>query len=200
VKLLILAITGAVYGLITGYIFQRLTNRTAFRISVNRIIAHLLELILFIDEPRTILRAQINLFRANVRLLKQVLVPLATSALLFGAIYAPLDPYLGHGPLVPQEPAVVTVATLATPLRLIAPREVTIETPPVQSVHSHETSWRIRPLTFSSGPFHVVRDGRKIPQALEIPWPPVHLFHLHWLVWFLLISGIAAIARLAQPI
>ncbi len=59
----------ALCGIVAAFVFRRFGSR-ATRQSINRILAHLMELRLFLDEPRLILRAQGNLLRENVSLLQ----------------------------------------------------------------------------------------------------------------------------------
>lgn len=64
-----------------------LPDRARLRQSVNRIIAHLLEIRLFWDEPTLVLRAQWSLIVENGRLLKQLMLPALILSLPFAAFY-----------------------------------------------------------------------------------------------------------------
>ena len=48
----------AIYGVVAVLVFRRLTERAAIRRSVNRIVAHVMELGLFLDSPGLVMRAQ----------------------------------------------------------------------------------------------------------------------------------------------
>ncbi len=62
-------------------------DRVRLRQSVNRIIAHLLEIRLFWDEPSLVLRAQWDLIVENGRLLKQLALPALILSLPFAVFY-----------------------------------------------------------------------------------------------------------------
>src|ERR1022692_4945397 len=99
---------GIVYGLVAGFIFRHFTDAARLRTTINRILAHVLEFSLFIDEPRLILRAQRELLGENARMLGEIALPCLMMAVLFVPFYEPLDNRLGYRPLRPGETTVVT--------------------------------------------------------------------------------------------
>jgi hypothetical protein len=78
-----LVLVSAIYGVVAALVFRRFTNRASIRRSMNRILAHTMELGLFLDSPGLVFRAQRDLLRENARLLRQVILPGAIVALLF---------------------------------------------------------------------------------------------------------------------
>ena len=171
----------ALCGAVAAFVFRRFSSRE-IRPTVNRIQAHLMELVLFIDEPRLILRAQADLLRENVRLLRQVAVPLLITAPLFALVMWQADRIYGRAPLVAGEAVVVTAHGKADTLE--APPEVTVETPGVRVAGTGEVSWRIRPKRAFSGQL-TVKGGTG---QVEIPWP-----RKSWMPWFLGISMVSAL-------
>src|SRR6266700_6999095 len=89
-------------------VFRRFTNPESLRRTVNRILAHVLEFRLFLDEPAIILRAQRDLIVENVRLLGQIALPCLILAIPSALLYEPLDRHFGYGPLRVGEPVVVS--------------------------------------------------------------------------------------------
>jgi choline-sulfatase len=174
----------ALCGVVATFVFRRFGSR-ATRPTINRIQAHLMELILFIDEPRLILRAQRNLLRENLRLLRQLAVPLLITAPLFAIVMWQADRVYGRAPLAAGEAVVVTARGNADTLE--APPEVTVETPGVRVASSGEVSWRIRPKRAFSGRLTVKGGAERV----EIPWP-----RKSWMPWFL---GISAVSALTTP-
>ncbi len=167
----------ALCGVMAAFVFRRFRS-PAIRRTIDRIQAHLMELVLFIDEPRLILRAQGNLLRENLRLLRQLAVPLLITAPLFAIVMWQADRVYGRAPLAAGEPVVVTAHGDAETLEV--PPEVTVETPGVRVAGSGEVSWRIRPTRAFSGRLAVKGGGERV----EIPWP-----RKSWMPWFLGISA-----------
>ena len=176
-----MVLLAALCGVVAAFVFRRFSSRE-IRPTINRIQAHLMELVLFIDEPRLILRAQGNLLRENLRLLRQLAVPLLITAPLFGIVMWQADRVYGRGPLAAGEAVVVTAHGSADVLE--APPEVTVETPGVRVAGSGEVSWRIRPKRDFSGQLTVQGGGERV----EIPWP-----RKTWMPWFLGISAVSAL-------
>jgi hypothetical protein len=197
-----LFLASAVYGVIAVLVFRRFTERAAIRRSVNRILAHVMELGLFLDSPGLVLGAQRDLLRENVRLLRLVLVPAA----LLAALCVPMYAFYGHGPLATGETSVVTIqlkGDVMPEIRLEAPEGIAVETPGVRMLHDHQISWRVRPLRETSGEwrFHVedrvvaagffVRDP--VIRSAEIRYPAATVLGLSWLVWFVATSSVSAL-------
>jgi hypothetical protein len=192
-----------VYGIVAVLIFRRFTERAAIRRSVNRILAHVMELGLFLDSPGLVFGAQRDLLRENIRLLRLVMVP----GLILAALFAPMYWLYGHGPLPVGEPSVVTIQMrdAAMPaVQLEAPEGMVVETPGVRILRDRQISWRVRALRQSSGDlkFHV--ENRVVAasfflrdpaiQSIEIRYPQATILGWSWLLWFAGISGISALA------
>jgi len=195
-----------IYGFAAALALRRFSDREAVRASINRMIAHLYEFRLFIDTPSLIFRAQMDLLRENLRLLRLILLPCAMLAVFFVALFPQLDAWYGHTPLPPGEPSVITAQFDDAVLE--APAGIAVETPPVHSVHDHEVSWRVRPLGKVSGELRLRHDGHLIVKQIVvgsgwidgytgrgvgIHYPRRTVFEANWMVWFFLLSGIAAL-------
>jgi hypothetical protein len=181
-RFLTLALVSLVFGILAARLFRMLTDPPKLRRATNQIIAHILEFSLFVDEPRIILRAQLELIRANLRLLRQIAVPCLLVAAMFALLYLPCDRSFGRGPLQVNEPVVVTMHGDQPSLRLVPPPGILVETPGVRIVRTHETSWRIRPIRAG------IIDFPATPVPLDVPYP-----HVQWITWFVLISTAAAL-------
>jgi hypothetical protein len=149
-----------IYGMAAVLLFRRFTDRAAIRKSVNRILAHVMELGLFLDSPALVFGAQRDLLRENWRLLRLMMLPGAMLMALFATLYAPMNATYGRGSLPVGEPSVVTVQMRSAPMppvRLEAPEGMVVETPAVRIVHDRQISWRVRPVRESSSDlkFHV---------------------------------------------
>jgi hypothetical protein len=184
-------LVSVLYGIVAVLIFRRLTDKSRIGRSVNRILAHMMELGLFIDSPSLVFRAQRDLLRENFRLLRLTILPGAIIALLFVVLYPPMNAMYGHAPLPVGEPSVVTIQMkdAAMPaVQLEAPEGIIIETPAVRVLHDHQISWRVRALRPTMADFKFHLDNHSAIRSITIPYP-----ELPWLGWFVLISSVSAL-------
>jgi uncharacterized membrane protein (DUF106 family) len=200
-----------IYGLAAALVFHRFSDQESIGRTIKRMIAHVMEFRLFLDTPALVLRAQRDLLRENFRLLRLVLRPSAILTFLFIILFPQLEAMYGHAPLRVGEPAVVT-ARLDGDAVLEAPAGIVVETPGVHVIHDRQISWRVRPLGWSSGEVKVRSDGRVLTRqivagggliygmnlpfsspAIEIPYPRRTVLGMNWMIWFFLISTVAAI-------
>ncbi len=184
--LLTLVPLSAFCGFVTAFVFRRFGS-SGTKQTVNRILAHVMELRLFLDEPAVIWRAQRDLIRENLRLFRQIAIPCLIAAPFFALVMWQADRIYGRAPLRAGEAVVVTAHGVAGDPQLQAPAGVVVETPGVRIPGKHEVSWRIRPSLPFSG---------KLSMNVDIPWPRAKVLGLSWMVWFF---GISAIAALIAP-
>jgi hypothetical protein len=202
-SLLAIAVVSTLLGLA---VFRRLTEGETIKRVTNLMIASLLECLLFLNEPRLVLRAQGQLIRANLRFLRLMAIPAALLILPFWFLFAQLEANFGRAPLALGEQAVVTVHSDGA-TELSAPPEILIETPAVRNVFATEVNWRIRPLTPTSGPIRItlpdrvltvsVRAGHRLVATIVNPftkamidpnYPRATVLNHDWLVWYIAAS------------
>lgn len=184
----------ALCGILAAFVFRRFASPELGK-TVNRIIAHLMELWLFFDEPELILEAQRDLLRENIRMFRQIAVPLAITAPLLALVVWQADGFFGRGTLPAGEAAVVTAHVRSGDLsnvQLRTPPDVRVETPGIRIPRLREVSWRIRPEKDFSGQLSATGDV----QNIDVPWP-----RKSWLLWFFVISMISAwlASRIPMP-
>jgi hypothetical protein len=204
-----------IYGLAAALVFRRFSDQVSMRRTINRMVAHLMELRLFLDSPALVLRAQRDLLRENLRLLRLILLPGAILAFIFVILFPQLDGMYGHAPLPVGEPSVVTVRLDPQPGKdavLEAPAGIKVETPAVHVIHDREISWRVRPLGRTSGELKLHYYGRVLTRqivagggliyglnlpfsspAIEIHFPRKTVLGMNWMICFFLISTASAI-------
>jgi len=183
-------LVSVLYGIVVVLIFRRLTEKSSLGRSVNRILAHVMELGLFVDSPSLVFRAQRDLLKENLRLLRLTILPGAILALLFAALYPAMNAMYGHAPLPIGQPAVVTIQMKDAALpavQLQPPEGILVETPAVRVLHDHQISWRVRPLGPTTTDLKFRIDNRVVT-SITIPYPEVP-----WLPWFVLISSVSAL-------
>jgi hypothetical protein len=111
----------------------------------------LLEFRLFADEPRLIARAQWQVIRGSLRLLRLLAVPAAVLTLPMLIAIGELDAVFGHAPLGPGGATVVTAewsGVASGEPRIEAGDGFRIETPAVRVAvgsSAEQFSWRLRP-------------------------------------------------------
>jgi hypothetical protein len=195
-------------------VFHRFTNRQAVARAKNLIVAHLLECALFLDEPALVFRAQRELLRENLRLLRLLVVPCAILILPFWIFFVELEANFGHAPLVVGAPAVVTLqlnGESESP-QLIVPDGIAVETPAIRNVFEQQVNWRIRPFRVASGQVRItlpgrvlttnVRAGRRMlttavspfkKPAIDLHYPSATILHHPWLTWYIAASILTAL-------
>ena len=152
------------------WLFRRFADTDGLRSAARRIQAHLLEFWLFVDEPRLVGKFWLDLLRANARLLRLLLVPLAIVALPSAPLIALLDSCYGRAPLAVGKPALVTIGVpdrWPDHASLTAPEGISIETPPVRAISTREISWRIRPQRPVSGNLRCTADGAVLEKGFR---------------------------------
>jgi hypothetical protein len=188
--MMMLVLVSAIYGVVACLVFRRFTKRDSIRRAVNRVVAHMMELGLFLDSPGLVFRAQRDLLLENFRLLRLVILPGAILALLFALLYPAMDAIFGHAPLAMM------------PVELEAPLGMAVETPGVRSVHDRQISWRVRPLREISADLRFRIENRVVAggfflhdpaiRSIEIRYPRSTILGFSWPLWFFLISSVSA--------
>ncbi len=134
---MMLVFCAAVYGAIAALLFRRFADRVRMRPVINHMLAHVMEFALFIDEPRLILKAQLDLIKDNFQMLRQIALPCVLMAIPFGLLYPAMERQFGNH----------TSSVLTLPAGKALPAGVVAETPGVRILRTREVSWRVRPVT-----------------------------------------------------
>ena len=217
-----LAAIGFACGLAMRLVMHATSDQVSIARTRKRMVAHLLEMRLFGDEPGLVLRAQRDVAVQSFRLIKLLLVPVAIVTVPMLLLFSQLDNIFAKSPLAPGQPAVITAhwtggATLPT---LEQTEDIAVETAPVWIAAQRQASWRIRPRRAGTGALRLVLSGRvwtkpiiagqgltyvsertKMPSPngglewIEVRYPGANVLGLHWLIWFFLFSGLGFVAR-----
>ena len=133
-------------------VVARTSNQKRIAQTKRGIHASLLEVRLFNDDLRAVMRALGDALRHNMIYLQLSLVPLAWLAIPLALIVMHLQPFYGYAGLTPGLPALVKVELRNSPNRtdvasaaLEAPAEIRVETDAVRLASSNEILWRIVP-------------------------------------------------------
>lgn len=179
-----LVVISALTGLGMVYVFRRWSDQQAMHGVTNRILAHLMEFRLFVDEPALVMRAQRDLFVENWRLLKLLARP--SLILIFPSfiLLAQMDACYGRAPLKIGDAAVLTVQLKnpgeAAKSRLVlkTPSAIRMETPGVRIITANQISWRIRAIAPLSGKLQIIGPAHPITKSIAAG-PGVHYLSEH---------------------
>jgi predicted AlkP superfamily phosphohydrolase/phosphomutase len=161
---------GGLSGAAALFVFRHFTNVTRLRQTANHIVAHLLEIQLFSEEPRVVLRAQRDLFAANGRLLLQLALPSLLLLLPFALTLVVLDQFFGHIPLRPGDTVLVTAQYKgpAPQAVLEAPTGIVVDTPPVSIPAERQLVWRIHAKAATNGELRLTTNGTSIGKHIAV--------------------------------
>jgi hypothetical protein len=145
-QVVVLALPGALFALA---IYKVVSNQEAIRDAKNKIVAHLLELRLFRDDLRVLLRAEGRVFASIGRYLGHSLLPMVVMLPVFLLLLIQIESRFAFRGLAPDEQALVTVGVQSNqpvsrlPVNLDAGNGLRIGTPALRADSSREIYWRI---------------------------------------------------------
>ncbi|MGH8236123.1 MAG: hypothetical protein ACREXP_03770 [Steroidobacteraceae bacterium] len=151
-QVVVLALPGALFALA---IYKGISNQAAIRDAKDKIVAHLLELRLFRDDLRVLLRAEGRVFASIGRYLGHSMLPMLVMLPVFLLLLIQIESRFAFRGLAPDEQALVTVGVSADqpvsrlPVNLDAEGGLRVATPALRADSSSEVYWRI----------HAVRPG-----------------------------------------
>lgn len=149
-QVVVLALPGALFALA---IYKLVSRQEAIRDAKDKIVAHLLELRLFRDDMRVLLRAEGRVFLSIGRYLGHSLLPMAVMLPVFLLLLIQIESRFAFRGLAPDEQAIVTVGVASElpvsriPVRLDAGDGLRVATPALRADASSEIYWRIQAVT-----------------------------------------------------
>lgn len=126
------------------------SNQRAIRDAKDRIKAQLMEVRLYLDDPRVVLRAQGRLLAQNFRYLGHSLTPLLVLGIPLALLLVQIDSRFGYRPLAPGETTLLKAefraGTNPSDVRISLESQpgVAVETPPLRINAAREAAWRLR--------------------------------------------------------
>jgi len=132
------------------FIYRYTSNQKGIREAKDKIKAHFLELRLFKDDFRLLMRAQGRMLRYNFVYMKHSLRPLMVMILPLIIVIVQLNFRFGFRPLQPEEKFIAVVKLSEFPplrsmdISLEAPEGLEVETPALRIESLHEMDWRLR--------------------------------------------------------
>lgn len=149
------------------------SNQAGLRQAKDGMYAALLEMRLFNDDLGAIWRAQLDVFRFNLRYLRVALVPVLWLVVPLGLAVAHLEAFYGYNGLAPDRPALVTAhvrpgAAINTPVTLDAPAGIRVETPALWFPSTRNVVWRIVPDRATSGLLRIRAGSESVTKTVVV--------------------------------
>ena len=167
-----LAAISLVTGVVALLVFRYTSSQQRIREVKSQIIAHLLEVWLYRDEMRVVVRAQVAVVRDNLKYLGYALVPLACMIVPMAALLVQADLRYGHRALAVGERAIVAVklrpGLSLSDVSLTAPLGIEVETPAVRMPTEGEMDWRVRATAGGSHELRLTIDGAEVTKTLVV--------------------------------
>jgi len=132
------------------FIFRYTSNQKGIREAKDKMKAHFMEIRLFKDDFRLLMKAQGRILRYNLVYMKHSLKPMMVMIIPLVIVLVQFNFRFGFRPLQPEERVIVRVKfSEALPLRslgisLEAPEGLEVERPPLRIESLHEVDWRLR--------------------------------------------------------
>lgn len=147
------------------------SDQVALAAVKRRIHAALLEMRLYNDDLRALLRAQGEVIRHNLRYVGLSLVPLVVTAIPLTLAIAQMQAWYGYGGLAPGQPTTVTaiVADGGSALPRLESSTVEVVGPARYFPTRHEVVWRIVPREPGASTLRIVADdGAAVEKTLHV--------------------------------
>jgi hypothetical protein len=167
-----LTLVSVVTGAVLLVIFRYTSNQRGIRAAKDRILAHLLEVVLYRDQMRVVVRAQARLVVDNLRYLGYALVPLGFMLVPVGLMLVQLDLRYGHRPLRVGESAIVAVklkpGSDLDRVTLAAPDGVKVETESLRIPALSEVDWRVRATAAGEHELRIAAGGEELTKQIVV--------------------------------
>ncbi len=169
-----LSVISVIFAVIALLVFKKISNQKGIRAAKDKIIAHLLEVLLYQENMRVVLLAQVKILRYNLAYLGHNSVPMMVLVLPFVFVVMNLDPRYRYDPVEPGETATIT-ATLREGVsfddldaNLEVPDGVDVGIGPVRAPKIRTVDWTVRADEAGVYPLRVVVDGEAVEKRLVV--------------------------------
>src|SRR5678815_4948435 len=147
-QVVVLALPGALFAL---WVYKMVSNQEAIRDAKDKIVAYLLELRLYRDDLRVLLRAEGRVFASIGRYLAHSLLPMVLMLPIFLLMLIQIESRFAFRGLAPEEAAIVTAhiesdrPVSQLPVSLDADDGLSIVTPALRADSEGEVYWKVQP-------------------------------------------------------
>ena len=166
-------VVSAITGVVLLFVFRCTSNQRGIRAAKDRILSHLLEVVLYRDELRVVLRAQARLAKDNLRYLGHALIPLCFMMVPVLVLLIQIDLRYGHRPLRDGESTILAVKLRPggpdlDEVSVVAPPGVEIETEALRMPSVNEVDWRLRAQAPGDYPIRIAIGGVEYEKRLVV--------------------------------
>jgi uncharacterized membrane protein (DUF106 family) len=149
-----LFVSSAATGIVMLIIFRYTSNQVKIKAAKDKVKAHILEIRLYKDSPRIILRALGKILRFNANYMRHALLPVLFLFVPVVLILVNLNSRYNYRGIESGASFIVSATlvdqALLDEVSIRAPDGVTVETPPLRIAGRNEVDWRLR--ATGSGP------------------------------------------------
>ncbi len=168
----VLLVHSLIIAVLAVVVYALVSNQRTIRMTRNRMVARLLEIRLFGDDPIAVLGSFRRVLAATGFYICASLKPLLVLVPIVVLWIGQLAGWLEWRPLVKGESVVVSmklregVSPVAQPAALQVPPEFAVETPAFRSVHTNEVAWRVKAVHAGSGVMHCSTGAVTVEKAI----------------------------------
>ena len=161
-------------GLMMLLIFRRTSNQARIKEAKDKMQAHLIEILLFKDSPRIILRALKNLIRYNGMYMRYAFTPMIYMILPVSLLLIHLDGWFGYRPLHVGESAIFSVTlspegpNVLSRVSIETDKGMILETQPLRILENGEIDWRVRADTPGEHIITVNASGHTVRKKIQV--------------------------------
>lgn len=155
-------------------LFRATSNQTEIRRTRNRLLARVLELLLFQHDLRVSLTACGRIIAANGNYLRQFLAPIAVASVPLLLIFVQLESWFDRRPLRLGETAVIMVEldqsqpVAGIPAEIAVSDVARVDSPPVRVSTRNELAWRVVATSTGTGWVDVTACGMRERKSLVV--------------------------------
>lgn len=167
-----MALISIITAVVALVVFRYTSNQKGIKKAKDAILANLLEVLLFRDDLKLVLRAQIRLAVQNLRYFGFALVPLLVMVIPMSILLVQVDLRYGRRALVVGEQAIVAVqtrpGTKLDSISLTAPTGIAVETKSLRIPQTGEVDWRIRAKAAGKYRLYILVDGQDCTKEIVV--------------------------------
>jgi hexosaminidase len=168
--LIALLAAGVISGLASMALFRKWSKPVELRRASNRLLAHLMEFHLFADDPVLILKAQRDLIRANLKVLRYMALPGLLTAIPVAVVCIVCEAVFGKAPLPVGGSTVLTVQyetdSPGDAAVIKTPAGIEVDAGPVHVTRERQVSWRLHSRGEAEGNVVLAIGGNRIAKSI----------------------------------
>jgi len=143
-----MALISCITGFVLLLVYRYTSNQRGIQAAKDRITAHLLEIVLYRDAMRVVMRGEARVLRNILSYLGYTIIPLACMLIPVALLFAQIELRYGSRPLQVGERAIISMKmggnTDLSKISLSAPSGIVVETESLRMPQAKEVDWRVK--------------------------------------------------------